>query len=248
LGKKPIQTRKDVAKRQIRIIDFYSCCSRLGHNPKKMLDVGFGNGALSEFFLNKGKEVAGVEINPEQVEYCKNQNPTGDFRLYNGTKLPFKDSSFDTIVMNDILEHISYKDIEILLPDLKRVLKPDGVIYISVMNRWQILEPHKLIPFHTWLPKRTWHPICKKLRGEDYIYYWPYTRKRLQKLLTRHNLRYQDMSDIYVQNKLTGKNPIGSKTTAKVSSFLKKFHLTKIAYILALRVTVLLYTAKIPKT
>ena len=113
------------------------------------------------------------------------------------------------------------------------------------MNRWQILEPHKLIPFLTWLPRPFWHPICKKLTGTNYLNYWPYTRKRAKNLFDKFNLKCYDMSHIYVENKFLGKNPVGSRTTRKILNFLLKLRLRRIAYILALRVTVLLYLVRV---
>ncbi|MFX0126217.1 MAG: class I SAM-dependent methyltransferase [Candidatus Hodarchaeota archaeon] len=233
--------RQGMVRRRRRVEDINRCFSRKNHVPKKLLDIGFGNAAIAEFFIRKGVEVSGIEVNENQVKMARERIPNGQFLLYNGTKIPFDDSSFDSIILNDILEHISYEDIEILLPEIKRVLKPGGFIYISVMNRWQLIEPHKLIPFLTWLPKKAWHPICKTLRGQDYIYYWPYTRKRAQNLFIRHGLLYQDMTDIYVLNKFTGINPIGNRTTSKIFSLMRRFHLSSMAYALALKISVLLY-------
>jgi len=61
--------------------------------------------------------------------------------------------------------------------EAKRVTTYDGKVYLSAMNRWEILEPHWLIPFFTWTPRFMWDrffplavrfsPIAKK--GLDQI-------------------------------------------------------------------------------
>ena len=216
------------------------------HKPKKLLDIGFGNCAIAEYYSSFGIEVSGVEVSKEIYERAiKKKLPKLKLHHYDGIHLPFDDFYFDTIILNDVLAHISYENIELLIPEILRVLKPDGLIYISVMNRWQLLEPHKLIPCLTWLPRIFWHPICKRITGADYINYWPYTRKRVKKLLNKFNLKYIDMSYIYVENKFLGKNPVGSRTTRKLLYFLLKLRLRRVAYILALKVTVLIYMVKI---
>ncbi len=241
MKEKKIFTTQYILRRKKRIVDINRCFKRINHIPQNILDVGFGNGGVVEYYSSKGFEVGGIEIDQKKIDSILERIPNGNFLLYDGENIPFEDSTFDTILMNDILEHISYEDIELLFPEIFRVLKPKGIIYISVMNRWQLLEPHKLIPFLTWLPTLFWHPLCRKLRNQDYIFYWPYTRKRLESLYKRHNLKFQDLSDIYVSNKFMGINPVGSRTTARLISVMKQLRLTRFAYILALKVTVLVY-------
>jgi SAM-dependent methyltransferase len=228
-------------KRLQRVREINRAFREINHIPKKMLDVGFGNAAIANHYYTQGFEVAGIEVTKSFVENAKRNYPGPDFRLYDGLTFPFNDNTFDTILMNDILEHISYSSIEQVMSEAKRVLTNDGILYISVMNRWQVIEPHKLIPFLTWLPRITWHPICKRIKDEDYVFYWPYSRGRLEKLLNKLDLRYKDVTYIYVQHKFYGANPIGSKTTASIVRLVKKLGLLSILYYLALKVSVLVY-------
>lgn len=57
-------------------------------------------------------------------------------------RLPFKDNSFDLVVSDSTLDHFKYKgDIKIALGELKRVLKPGGVLVITLDNRGNFTEP-----------------------------------------------------------------------------------------------------------
>jgi SAM-dependent methyltransferase len=209
-----------------------------------MLDVGHGDGAITNHYRSRGVRIVGIEVNEDYVRKASERFPKTKYLWYDGKNFPFEDSTFDTVILNDVLEHISYADIEKVMSEVRRVLIPNGFVYISVMNRWQLVEPHKLIPFLTWLPRITWNPICLRLRNQNYINYWPYTRKRLHSLLEQLKFRYWDLTYIYVTHKILGLNPIGDKITARVTSILKRFHLMIIAYYFALKFSVLLYVAQ----
>lgn len=237
---------KKIARRKNRVFDINGCFRYLRHIPKYMLDIGFGNGEISSYYASNGVDVIGFEIQKRTVKEALQKFPKCTFLYYDGKLFPIRDAVFDTIILNDVLEHISYDDIEILLPEIKRVMKIKGIIYISVMNRWQIVEPHKLIPFLTWLPRIFWHPISRRIRGMNYINYWPYTRKRLKRLFERHNLNYVDLTSIYITNKFTGRNPIGGKILSRILSYLNRLGFSKLAYSLALKISVLLYVARKP--
>jgi SAM-dependent methyltransferase len=209
-----------------------------------MLDVGSGNGAITSYYSENGYEVIGIEVSESAVKQASEQFPGTKFVHYDGLHFPFEDSSFDTILLNDVLEHISYDDMDQVLAEIHRVLTPNGLVYISVMNRWQVVEPHTLIPLLTWLPKVAWNSVCMRLKEIDFSNYWPYTRRRLHSLFKRHNLSFDDLTNVYVQHKLHGVNPIGNRMTSRLVRLLQKTRLIGIAYFLALKVSVLVYVAR----
>jgi SAM-dependent methyltransferase len=230
-----------VDKRRIRVREIDRVLRMANHSPSSILDVGSGNGAIINHYTERGYETVGLDISESLVQKASAQFPKTMFICYDGLNFPLDDSSFDTVLLNDVLEHISYQDIEQVLSEIHRVLKPNGVVYISVMNRWQVIEPHLLIPFMTWLPKATWYSIAKRLTNHDYLRVWPYTRGRLESLLKRHDFSFIDLTSIYVQHKFLGINPIGSRMTSRLVRLLQKLRLMSIAYYLALKVSVLVY-------
>jgi len=58
----------------------------------------------------------------EEVEGC-------DIRIADGMNLPFSDNFFDKVVTLDVLEHI--EDFIQVIKEIKRVLKPNGIVVIS---------------------------------------------------------------------------------------------------------------------
>jgi SAM-dependent methyltransferase len=115
----------------------------------KVLDLGCGNGRTAFSLVDYLKDgyYEGVDISKEQVDFCKDnitsKYPNFNFThidvfnsFYNPTgkpfsKLPFKDGTFDTIVLTSVFTHMLPADVEIYLSEIKRVVKPTGTIYIT---------------------------------------------------------------------------------------------------------------------
>ena len=88
------------------------------------LDIGPGIGDFVKFRPN----TIGVDINPDNVQWCQSQGL--DIRLMDINILPFKDKEFDSINMDNVLEHI--EDPELILSEMDRVLKDNGILIIGV--------------------------------------------------------------------------------------------------------------------
>lgn len=143
-------------KREQRAKEAIICLKLTGHNPKSglLLDLGCGSGYLTRYFLKLGIPAIGVDISRGGIKFAKRKiAPSGSFILADGVKLPFREGYFNTIILNDVLEHVPYNLANSMLNEVKRTLKVDGKLYISVANRYQIREPHTLFPFLTWFPR-----------------------------------------------------------------------------------------------
>ena len=94
------------------------------HLRGRVLDVGCGIGDL----LRYRKDTIGVDVNPEAVKYCQSQGL--DAYLMKADKLPFDSGTFDSIILDNVLEHI--EDPAILLREIERVLVVDGCVVFGV--------------------------------------------------------------------------------------------------------------------
>jgi SAM-dependent methyltransferase len=90
----------------------------------RLLDLGCGIGDMLKFYPNS----VGVDINPYTVEFC-NKSGLKAF-LIDSDKLPFKPESFDTILLDNVLEHI--QEPSNLLFEISRVLKKPGQLIIGL--------------------------------------------------------------------------------------------------------------------
>lgn len=103
---------------------------------KNVLDMGCGAGGKSLYYASLGaKKVTGVDIVPSYKEESTalaeklGYADKFDFILGSATELPFEDNSFDTVIMNDFMEHVS--EPEKALQEALRVLKKGGRIYTN---------------------------------------------------------------------------------------------------------------------
>lgn len=93
----------------------------------KVLDVGCGIGDMLHFRDN----ITGVDINPVIVDALKKQDQ--EVHLMKEGILPFEEESFDSVLLDNVLEHIL--EPQSLLDEIRRVLKPGGTIIVGVPNR-----------------------------------------------------------------------------------------------------------------
>lgn len=92
------------------------------------LDVACGQGHMTCQLYNRGFEIEGVDINPEQFKF-NGQIPFSSLDL--DTDWSFQ-KQYDLIVCTEIIEHVKHP-IK-LLTQLKSILKPDGHIIVSTPN------------------------------------------------------------------------------------------------------------------
>jgi len=108
------------------------------------LDIGCGPGTFVGNYLDKKfDKTLGVDISINQINFAKKKYPKSDFKLISKDKLPFKDGSFDSISLIELIEHLDQKEINFLMKEAIRCLKKDGLIYITTPNYlslWPLLE------------------------------------------------------------------------------------------------------------
>lgn len=104
--------------------------------PKKILDAGCGSGIYLSYFASFAEKIYGIDSSESGCKVAKNRvknfNNVMIKKMNLMKKLDFPDSSFDFILCSEVLEHI--KNNRFTLFELKRVLKPDGFILLTVPN------------------------------------------------------------------------------------------------------------------
>ncbi|HUD09784.1 MAG TPA: class I SAM-dependent methyltransferase [Patescibacteria group bacterium] len=101
---------------------------------KKVLDIGCGFGWFELSTLKKGvKEIAGVEISALDLKPAKEniKDKRAIFKIGGALKIPFKDNYFDAVVAWEVIEHIPKDTENKMFKEVKRVLKKNGIFYLS---------------------------------------------------------------------------------------------------------------------
>jgi 2-polyprenyl-3-methyl-5-hydroxy-6-metoxy-1,4-benzoquinol methylase len=107
---------------------------------KRIIDLGLSRGLLLERFRRyAGAELAGIEIDPSEMERALERGfepVRHHVNVFDGTRmvatLPFEDESADVVLAGEILEHVV--DTESFLREIHRVLAPGGAIVLSTPN------------------------------------------------------------------------------------------------------------------
>lgn len=124
----------------------------------KILEIGVGPGKLLLKMVKKGYRVTGVELRGGMADEARRRlkDAGHDVDILNQSiyHMPFKDETFDCIVMTFVLAEILYLDKAI--SELKRVLKRRGKIIVIAGGTPQDKNPiarlmFKLVEHHTTL-------------------------------------------------------------------------------------------------
>jgi SAM-dependent methyltransferase len=98
----------------------------------RILDAGCGPGHYSSALQERGFRVTGIDGSEEMLAIARASSPGVEFKLADLTQsLPFADSSFDYIVCIEVLRYLP--DINRMLPELVRILRPGGTCLITAM-------------------------------------------------------------------------------------------------------------------
>lgn len=103
-------------------------------NGQTVLDIGCGtaSGIVGMFSDTSNYVLIGIDISESALVRAKSRNVFGVCSNFDGVSLPFKSSSTDVVVLDEVIEHVANTDA--LLEEIFRVLKPGGHLLVSTPN------------------------------------------------------------------------------------------------------------------
>ena len=172
-------------------VEFYSRVNALLDADSVVLDFGAGRGAWTDIalpdfsrqlrgFHTRVRTVAGVDVDDAVL-----QNPalTEAHVLAAGDPIPYPDATFDLVLADYVLEHVSKADAPTVAAEIIRVLRPGGWLAARTPNKWGMIGigaravPNRL---HTRFLSR----LQPGRKAEDVfpVEYHMNTRRRLRQL------------------------------------------------------------------
>ncbi len=136
---------------------------------KRILDIGAGVGGTAVVLRDLGAEVTAVDRNPERVAAILALPGGIDARTADAGDLPFTAGSFDAVILQDVIEHCI--DAASVLREIRRVLRPGGLAYLSTPNRHSpinvLADPHWGLPLLTLLNETALRRVLRIVRPAD---------------------------------------------------------------------------------
>lgn len=98
-----------------------------------ILDVGCGYGrVLSELHALGFRNLCGIDFSEKLIARSKRQFPYLDLRVMESENIDFPDASLDAVLLCAVLTCIvADRDQEALIAEIRRVLKPGGLLYVN---------------------------------------------------------------------------------------------------------------------
>ncbi|MBV9455706.1 MAG: class I SAM-dependent methyltransferase [Rubrobacter sp.] len=97
-----------------------------------ILDAGCGIGRDLNTFFNRGFSGFGIDVSKRLLTIAMKLHPHLPFELADIRNMPqFPDAGFDGIWAHESFHHLERQDMPTTLLEWQRILKPEGVVYIS---------------------------------------------------------------------------------------------------------------------
>ena len=174
------RTRRQKARKIIRVLHHY--LGRADLKDLSTLDIGCSVGIIASELAADGAISTGVDIDMPGLHAA--QARFGDrvtFICASADDLPMSDDAVDVVVFNHIYEHVV--DADAVVNEIHRVLKPSGVAYLGLANKYQLMEPHYRLPLLSWLPQKAADKYIRYAGRASHYYENHLSRGDLKQLL-----------------------------------------------------------------
>jgi 2-polyprenyl-6-hydroxyphenyl methylase/3-demethylubiquinone-9 3-methyltransferase len=125
-----------------------------------LLDVGCGGGLMSEEFARMGFAVHGLDASRGSIATARRHAATQgyeiDYAVGDAAALPYPDASFGAVACCDVVEHVA--DVDRVLGEVARVLRPGGVLVYDTPNRTWISKLTTIKVAQDWTPVACFPP------------------------------------------------------------------------------------------
>jgi SAM-dependent methyltransferase len=157
----------------------------------RALDVGAGIGTIDGYLEPHLGSLDGTDVSEAMLKRAAAANPRVSYKLYDGTKLPFADSSFDFVFTICVVHHVPRSSWPRFVSELSRVIRPGGLVLLVehnplnpltrlVVNRCAFDEDAVLLWSRT--ARRLLHASGLEIAYKKYFLFFPWRHHALERI------------------------------------------------------------------
>jgi 2-polyprenyl-3-methyl-5-hydroxy-6-metoxy-1,4-benzoquinol methylase len=106
----------------------------------KTADIGCGNGRDAAWLAAHNYDVTGFDAATSMLDEARRMHPQIAFREASLPALEAIDETFDNVICETVIMHLPAESIVLAVDNLQRILRPNGVMYLS----WRVTEGEDL--------------------------------------------------------------------------------------------------------
>lgn len=171
---------------------------------KKVLDLGCGSGRHTVYLAKNGFDVYGIDVARKGIEitkaWLKKEKLKADLKIGDiYEKLPYPNDFFNALISTQTLHHNRVENIRKLIKEIERILRPKGLIFITVSRKRtkkemeKILKPKEKIWKLKIIAPRTIIPLSGNEKG---LIHYCFNERILKK-----EFRNFRIDDIWIESK-----------------------------------------------
>jgi SAM-dependent methyltransferase len=154
-----------------------------------LLDLGCASGGYSRALRAAGAEVVSLDL-------LRPRLPVAAFVRGDALALPFADGTFPIVFCASLIEHVPRP--RLLLDEIKRILGPGGLAYVSFPPFYSPVGGHQFKPYHLLGERLAIRLSGFDCEGFDTCYgsfgLFPLTIRQVRRMLCEAGLRVTDLS------------------------------------------------------
>ena len=111
-------------------------CEHIATQNAEILELACGPGNITQYLLKKRPDfkILGSDLAPNMIELAKINNPTAEFQVMDCMDMGQLEKTYDGIMCGFCLPYLSREESVQLISDAGKILKPNGVLYLSTME------------------------------------------------------------------------------------------------------------------
>lgn len=122
-----------------------------------MLDLGCGTGRHLVYFAGLGYDVYGMDNSPTAIDmsqaWLESLGLTATLTVGDMVdRFPYDDNMFDLIVSVRVINHGRLVTIRGIISEMERVIKPGGVVFVTVATQGNQFDTYEEIEPNTYVP------------------------------------------------------------------------------------------------